>query len=48
MLIGKINTSMWFHCMKKEEDQPDKRKDKAQKAHTHQNVTGEAGRQADK
>ena len=32
-----VNTSIWFHCIKKEEDKADKRKDKVQRAHTHHN-----------
>ena len=30
-----INTSIGFHCMKKDDLNEDKRKDKAQRAHTH-------------
>jgi len=35
-VIGKINTLVWFHCMKKSLME-DKRNNKAQRPHTHQN-----------
>ena len=36
MLIGKINASIWFHCMKKDDNSltEDKWNDKEQKVHT--------------
>ena len=39
-VIRKINASIWFHCMKKATTSliEDKKKDRAQRAHTHQNL----------
>jgi len=38
VLIGKINTLIWFRCMKKKKSlMEDRRNNKAQKPHTHQN-----------